>query len=46
MAERTPTTHTVSAFDQEIGQLRGMIAQMGGLAEQAVGHAMTALQRG
>ncbi len=46
MAERTPTTHTVSAFDQEIGQLRGMISQMGGLAEQAVGLAMTALQRG
>jgi len=39
-------THTVSAFDQEIGQLRGLVAQMGGLAEQAVGQAMLALQRG
>ncbi|SEN36201.1 phosphate uptake regulator, PhoU [Sphingomonas gellani] len=47
MAEsRTLATHTVSAFDQEIGQLRGLVAQMGGLAEQAVGRAMLALQRG
>ncbi|NJR78229.1 phosphate signaling complex protein PhoU [Sphingomonas corticis] len=38
--------HTVKAFDQDIGQLRGLISQMGGLAEAAIGHAMTALQRG
>ena len=39
-------THTVSAFDTEIGELRGLVAQMGGLAERAVGEAMVALQRG
>jgi phosphate transport system protein len=37
--------HTVKAFDTEIGQLRGLIAQMGGLAEGAIVAAMTALQR-
>ncbi|WP_375270769.1 phosphate signaling complex protein PhoU [Sphingomonas sp.] len=38
--------HTVKAFDQDIGQLRGLISQMGGLAEAAIGSAMLALQRG
>jgi phosphate transport system protein len=38
--------HTVKAFDQDIGQLRGLISQMGGLAEDAIAQAMTALQRG
>ncbi|KQN93698.1 PhoU family transcriptional regulator [Sphingomonas sp. Leaf231] len=38
--------HTVKAFDQDIGQLRGLISQMGGLAESAVADAMVALQRG
>jgi len=38
--------HTVKAFDQDIGQLRGLISQMGGLAESAIAEAMTALQRG
>jgi phosphate transport system protein len=37
--------HTVKAFDQDIGQLRGLISQMGGLAEQAIADAMKALQR-
>lgn len=37
--------HTVKAFDQDIGQLRGLISQMGGLAEEAIADAMTALQR-
>ncbi|MEG3174896.1 phosphate signaling complex protein PhoU [Sphingomonas sp. RB3P16] len=37
-------THTVTAFDQDIGQLRGLIAQMGGLAEHAVAAAMDALR--
>ncbi|WP_267394943.1 MULTISPECIES: phosphate signaling complex protein PhoU [unclassified Sphingomonas] len=37
--------HTVKAFDADIGQLRGMISQMGGLAEDAIGLAMQALQR-
>ena len=39
------SVHTVKAFDTEIGQLRGLIAQMGGLAEDAIGQAMQALQR-
>ncbi|WP_277979742.1 phosphate signaling complex protein PhoU [Sphingomonas phyllosphaerae] len=38
--------HTVKAFDQDIGQLRGLISQMGGLAERAIAEAMVALQRG
>jgi phosphate transport system protein len=38
--------HTVKAFDQDIGQLRGVISQMGGLAEEAIHDAMKALQRG
>jgi phosphate transport system protein len=38
--------HTVKAFDQDIGQLRGQISQMGGLAEEALADAMLALQRG
>jgi phosphate transport system protein len=38
--------HTVKAFDQDIGQLRGLISQMGGLAESAIANAMVALQRG
>jgi phosphate transport system protein len=41
----TGQDHTVKAFDDDIGQLRGLISQMGGLAEQAIGDAMTALQR-
>lgn len=38
--------HTVKAFDEDIGQLRGLIAQIGGLSEQAIEDAMKALQRG
>jgi phosphate transport system protein len=38
--------HTVKAFDADIGELRGLISQMGGLAEDAIGRAMLALQRG
>jgi phosphate transport system protein len=37
--------HTVKVFDQDIGQLRALISQMGGLAEEAIADAMTALQR-
>ncbi len=37
--------HTVKAFDADIGQLRGMISQMGGLAEDAIVQAIKALQR-
>lgn len=38
--------HTVKAFDQDIGQLRGLISQMGGLVESAIADAMLALPRG
>jgi len=37
--------HTVKAFDSEISQLRGLIAEMGGLAEVAIREAVTALVR-
>jgi phosphate transport system protein len=37
--------HTVKAFDQDIDQLRGLIAEMGGRAESALENAMTALVR-
>ena len=37
------TEHTVKAFDSEIGQLRGLIAEMGGLAEVAIADAIEAL---
>ncbi len=38
-------THTLKAFDTDIGQLRGLVSQMGGLAEQAIARAMLALVR-
>jgi phosphate transport system protein len=37
--------HTVKAFDNDIGQLRGLISQMGGLAEEAIAKSMQALAR-
>lgn len=37
--------HTVKSFDEDISQLRGLIAQMGGLAEVAIKGAMAALVR-
>jgi phosphate transport system protein len=37
--------HTVKAFDNEITQLRGLIAEMGGLAETAIANAIEALIR-
>ena len=37
--------HTVKAFDTEIGQLRGLIAEMGGLAEVMIRDAIDALIR-
>ncbi len=37
--------HTIKAFDDEIDTLRGLIAEMGGRAEEAIEGAMTALQR-
>ena len=38
--------HTVKAFDEDITRLRGLIAEMGGLAEVAISDAMTALVKG
>ncbi len=35
--------HTVKAFDNDIGKLRGLIAEMGGLAEVAIADAIDAL---
>jgi phosphate transport system protein len=37
--------HTVKAFDQDIDTLRGLIAEMGGRAEDALEQAMTSLIR-
>lgn len=37
------TGHTVKAFDQDLDQLRGSIAEMGGLAEAAIAESMRAL---
>ena len=39
------TGHTIKAFDEELGQLRGLVAEMGGLAEQAIGDSLQALVR-
>ena len=38
--------HTVKAFDEDITRLRGLIAEMGGLAEVAIQEAMESLARG
>ena len=38
--------HTVKAFDEDITRLRGLIAEMGGLAEVAIAEAMKALVGG
>ena len=38
--------HTVKAFDEDITRLRGLIAEMGGLAEVSVAEAMEALIKG
>ena len=40
-----PTTsgHTIKAFDDDIERLRALISQMGGLAEHAIGEAMSCL---
>jgi phosphate transport system protein len=40
------TEHTVKAFDEDITRLRGLVAEMGGLAEVAIGEAMQALVTG
>ena len=38
--------HMVKVFDEEIAQLRGLIAEMGGLAELAISESMDALVKG
>lgn len=38
--------HTVKAFDEDITRLRGLIAEMGGLAEVAIQEALDAMVRG
>ena len=38
--------HTVKAFDEDIISLRGLISEMGGLAELAISEAMEALVKG
>ena len=38
--------HTVRGFDEDITRLRGLIAEMGGLAELAIADAMEALVKG
>jgi phosphate transport system protein len=38
--------HTVKAFDEDITELRGLIAEMGGLAEVSLSEAMEALVKG
>jgi phosphate transport system protein len=35
--------HTVKSFDDDIGQLRGLVAEMGGLAEVAIAESIAAL---
>ena len=40
------TEHTVKAFDEDITRLRGLIAEMGGLAEVAIAEALDSLIRG
>ena len=37
------TGHTLKAFDEDLDQLRGLIAEMGGLAEAAIAESMRAL---
>ena len=37
--------HTVKAFDEDIGELRALVSEMGGIAETAIGDAMHALMR-
>ena len=38
--------HTVKAFDEDITRLRGLIAEMGGIAEVAIAESLDALVRG
>jgi phosphate transport system protein len=37
--------HTIKAFDDDLGRLRALISEMGGLAENAIGEAMRCLMQ-
>ena len=39
------TGHTVKAFDDDLGQLRALVSEMGGRAEAAITDALQALVR-
>ena len=39
------TGHTVKAFDSDLGQIRGLVSEMGGRAEAAITASIQALQR-
>ncbi len=39
------TGHTVKAFDEDLGELRALVAEMGGLAEAAIDGSIEALMR-
>jgi phosphate transport system protein len=39
------TGHTVKAFDADLGQIRGLVSEMGGRAEAAIGDSIQALTR-
>src|SRR3546814_16325069 len=41
----TTTGHTVTAFDDDLAELRALISQMGGLADAAIADAVQALAR-
>ena len=44
MSTNTTTEHTVKAFDSDISEMRGLIAEIGGRAEKAIQNAMEALK--
>jgi len=39
------TGHTVKAFDSDLGQIRGLVSEMGGRAEAAIAASIEALTR-
>ena len=43
--QNTGTEHTVKAFDSDMNELRGMVAEIGGRSEQAIAKAMKALKK-
>ena len=46
VGSRYLTEHTVKAFDEDITRLRGLIAEMGGLAEVSIQEALEAMTKG